>query len=124
MATKNNGHLLGLTDHRDAKRRGPDVTALGITIAVVVLCIARDAFASSAGMPWEGPLQQLVQSLTGPVAKAIGIIAIVATALGMVLSEGGHAMKRFLGILFFLCVAFTAGTFGLQLTGFSGGIAP
>ena len=51
--------------------------------AMIVFVTARAAFAASAGMPWEGPLQQLVQSLTGPVAKGIGIAAIVMTALGI-----------------------------------------
>ena len=44
-------------------------------ITTFVLC--RTAFASSAGMPWEGPLSTVVRSLTGPVAKAIGVAAIV-----------------------------------------------
>jgi type IV secretion system protein VirB2 len=92
------------------------------TTAILAFVAARAAFAASAGMPWEGPLQQLVQSLTGPVAKGIGIAAIVITALGMALSESGHAMKRFLSIILGLSIAFTAGTFGLQLLGFSGGL--
>jgi type IV secretion system protein TrbC len=96
---------------------------IAIAFAVAVLSVADRAFASSAGMPWESPLQQLVQSLTGPVAKAIGIASIVIAALGMTISEGGHAMKTFLRILFALAIAFTAGTFGLRLVGFSGGLA-
>jgi len=83
----------------------------------------RAALASSAGMPWEGPLTKLVQSLTGPVAKGIGIAAIVIAALGMALSEGGHASKTFLRIIFALAITFTASTFGLQFLGFSGGLA-
>jgi type IV secretion system protein TrbC len=92
-------------------------------VSLLVFAAARDGFASSAGMPWEGPLQQLVQSLTGPVAKAIGIAAIVIAALGMALAEGGHTMKTFLRILLALSIAFTASTFGLQFIGFSGGLA-
>lgn len=95
-----------------------------VLTAFITCALARAAFASSAGMPWEGPIQRLVQSLTGPVAKGIGIAAIVCTALGMALAESGHAMKKFLTIIFALCVCFTAGTFGLQFLGFSGGIAP
>lgn len=92
--------------------------------AVVVLgLISRTAFAGSAGMPWEGPLSTLVRSLTGPVAKAIGIAAIVIAALGMAMSEGGHASKTFLRIIFALAITFTASTFGLQFLGFSGGLA-
>jgi type IV secretion system protein TrbC len=93
------------------------------TLAGILSCIADRAFAASAGMPWEGPIMQLVASLTGPVAKGFGIIAIVVTALGMALAEGGHAMKKFITIIFALCVAFSAAQFGLPLLGFSGGIA-
>ena len=93
-----------------------------VASAWVFVVLAPAAFASSAGMPWESPLQRLVQSLTGPVAKAIGIAAIVIAALGMAISEGGHTLKTFLKILLGLSIAFTAGTFGLQLVGFSGGL--
>lgn len=89
-----------------------------------VLSLATNAFAASAGMPWETPLNKLVQSLTGPVAKGIGIAAIAIAGLTMALSEGGHAMKTLLRILFGLAIAFTAGTFGLSFMGFSGGFAP
>ena len=95
---------------------------LAALAAAIVVGLPTHVFASSAGMPWEGPLQRLVQSLTGPVAKGIGIAAIVITALGMAMSESGHAMKKFLTIIFALCIAFTAGTFGLSLLGFSGGL--
>jgi type IV secretory pathway VirB2 component (pilin) len=93
------------------------------TLAVVLSSLAERAFAASAGMPWEGPIMQLVASLTGPVAKGFGIVAIVVTALGMALAEGGHAMKKFITIIFALCVAFSAAQFGLPLLGFSGGVA-
>jgi type IV secretion system protein TrbC len=66
---------------------------------------------------------QLVSSLTGPVAKGIGIVAIAAAGLGMALSESGHAMKKFIGIILGLSIAFTAGSFGISLLGFSGGLA-
>ena len=92
-------------------------------IAVVLSCLTDRAFCASAGMPWEGPIMQLVASLTGPVAKGFGIVAIVVTALGMALAEGGHAMKKFITIIFALCVAFSAAQFGLPLLGFSGGVA-
>ena len=106
------------------KRRIDRLPYLGISalVAGVIVGLPARLFAASAGMPWEGPIQRLVQSLTGPVAKGIGIAAIVITALGMAMSESGHAMKKFLTIIFALCIAFTAGTFGLSLLGFSGGL--
>ncbi|HVV48986.1 MAG TPA: TrbC/VirB2 family protein [Polyangia bacterium] len=92
-------------------------------VAAILFCIGANAFAASAGMPWEGPISQLVTSLTGPVAKGIGIAGIVITALGMVIAESGHAMKKFITIIFALSICFTVGQFALPFLGFSGGLA-
>jgi type IV secretion system protein VirB2 len=62
-------------------------------------------------MPWEAPLQTVADSITGPVAKAIGIIAIAITGLGFAFAEGGSALRKGLGIVFGLAIAFTATTF-------------
>jgi len=96
---------------------------VAVACAAILFCIGANAFAASAGMPWEGPISQLVTSLTGPVAKGIGIAGIVITALGMVIAESGHAMKRFITIIFALSICFTVGQFALPFLGFSGGIA-
>ena len=86
-------------------------TAL-LTIGVALL-IASPAWAASSGtaMPWEAPLTTIENSLAGPVAKAIGVIAIVITGLGFAFAEGGSAMRKGIGIVFGLAVAFTATTF-------------
>jgi type IV secretory pathway VirB2 component (pilin) len=97
--------------------------SLIVFVAIGIGLLSRTALASSAGMPWEGPLARLVQSLTGPVAKGIGVAAIVLAAVGMALSEGGSTHKTFLRILFALAICFSASTFGLQFLGFSGGLA-
>jgi type IV secretory pathway VirB2 component (pilin) len=76
--------------------------------------LASPAFAGTTGgaaMPWETPLQTVQDSLAGPVAKAIGIIAIVITGLGFAFAEGGSAMRKGIGIVFGLAIAFTATTF-------------
>ena len=80
----------------------------------VSLLVASPAFAGTTGgtsMPWETPLQTVQDSLAGPVAKAVGIIAIIVTALGFAFSEGGSALRKGIGIIFGLAVAFTATTF-------------
>jgi type IV secretion system protein VirB2 len=82
--------------------------------AFVALSLALPAAAgttSGTSMPWETPLQTVQESLSGPVAKAVGIIAIVVTALGFAFSEGGSALRKGIGIVFGLAVAFTATTF-------------
>ena len=81
--------------------------------AGVGLLIASPAWATGTGtaMPWEAPLTTIENSLAGPVAKAIGVIAIVLTGLGFAFAEGGSAMRKGVGIVFGLAVAFTATTF-------------
>jgi type IV secretion system protein VirB2 len=92
-------------------------------IAAVVLLGAGDALASSAGMPWEGPLNRLLQSLTGPVAKAVGVFSIVGLGFGIAFSEGGSGLRKALWVVLGLAIAFSATSFFLSFMGFSGGLA-
>lgn len=84
---------------------------LGLAVAVILAAPALATTTSGTSMPWETPLQTVQESLSGPVAKAVGIIAIVVTALGFAFSEGGSALRKGIGIVFGLAVAFTATTF-------------
>jgi type IV secretion system protein VirB2 len=77
---------------------------------------------SGGGMPWEGPLQQLLDSLSGPVARAIGGVAIIGLGIGLAFSEGGSAMRKALWVVIGLALAFNALTWGLSFLGFSGGL--
>lgn len=79
------------------------------------------AFASGTGMPWETPLQNILDSLTGPVAKAVAIIAIVLTGLGFAMGETGGTMRRLCGIVFGVAIAFAASAWGMTFFGFAGG---
>jgi type IV secretory pathway VirB2 component (pilin) len=99
---------LAWTAARIRERSGAVLLAAGVT-----LIIANPAWAAGAGtaMPWEAPLTTVQNSLSGPVAKAIGIIAIVITGLGFAFAEGGSAMRKGIGIVFGLAIAFTATTF-------------
>lgn len=83
--------------------------------------IAPPAWAGGSGMPWEGPLQQIVDSVTGPVVQAAAVIAVVLFGAGVAMSEGGSSMRRGLGILFGLSIAFAASTFFVDFFGFAGG---
>ncbi|KWV42290.1 conjugal transfer protein TrbC [Rhizobium altiplani] len=63
---------------------------LGSAVALVsAIVLASPAFASSGGggLPWESPLQQIQQSITGPVAGFIALAA-VAIAGGMLIFGG------------------------------------
>lgn len=58
-------------------------------LAIIALALAEPALASSGGggLPWESPLQQIQQSITGPVAGFIALAA-VAIAGGMLIFGG------------------------------------
>jgi type IV secretion system protein VirB2 len=92
--------------------------ASGIGMAVTVTC---PAWASGSGMPWETPMENIESSLTGPVAKIIGIFAITMFGLTFAFSEHGSTLKKAMGILMGLSIAFSAASFGATFFGFSGG---
>lgn len=87
----------------------------------VLSSLAYPAFASSTGLPWESPLQKILDSLSGPVAKILGVIAIVITGLGIAFGEAGSGMRKLFQIVFGLSIAFTAASLITTLFGFSGG---
>lgn len=88
---------------------------------VYLLMASNTALAAGSGMPWEGPLQQLLDSLSGPVARTIGVAAIIVTGLGLAFGEGGGGMRRMLWVVFGLTIAFAATSFFLSFFGFSAG---
>ena len=55
--------------------------------AASVLMIEPALAGGGGGLPWEGPLEQIQQSITGPVAGAIALAA-VAIAGGMLIFGG------------------------------------
>jgi type IV secretory pathway VirB2 component (pilin) len=74
------------------------------------------------GMPWEGPLNQLLDSLTGPVSRVVGAVAIIGLGVGLAFSEGGSMMRKGLWVVLGLAIAFNAVSWGLGFLGFSGGL--
>ena len=93
--------------------------ALGV--AVLVLAIAGPAHAAGSGMPWEGPLDSILQSIEGPVAKIIGTLAIIITGLTLAFGDTGGGFRKLMQIVFGLSIAFTATSFFLSFFSFGGG---
>ncbi|WP_292079525.1 MULTISPECIES: TrbC/VirB2 family protein [Brevundimonas] len=73
----------------------------GLSAATVTcgLFFAGQALAGGSGMPWEGPLQQIVESITGPVVQAAAVVAVVLFGAGVAMSENGSSMRRGLAVL-------------------------
>ena len=93
-------------------------------VAVFIGCtIIPVAYATSTGLPWETPLQKILDSLTGPVAKILGVIAIVIAGFGIAFGESGGGMRRIFQVVLGLSIAFTASSLVVSLFGFSGGVA-
>ncbi len=63
------------------------ITAALVAAPVVLASVAPALASSGGGLPWEGPLQQIQESITGPVAGAIALAA-VAIAGGMLIFGG------------------------------------
>ena len=89
----------------------------------LALIVSAAAHGQGAGMPWETPLNNFLTSLTGPVAKIVGVAAVVITGLGIAFSEGGSGMRKIVTVAFGLTIAFSATTFFLPLFGYAGGAA-
>lgn len=96
-------------------------SGLRAALTICALLTAGPVLAGGSGMPWEGPLQQVVESITGPVVQAAAVIAVCIFGAGIAMSESGSGMRRGVGILFGLSIAFAASTFFLDFFGFAGG---
>ncbi len=88
--------------------------------ALGLLLLPTQALAASAGLPWEQPLQRLVDSISGPVAKAVGVLAVAMFGLMLALSDGA-GLRWAMSILFGLAIAFAATSFVTSFFQFGGG---
>lgn len=90
-------------------------------VAALAMSIAAPAYAAGSGMPWEGPLEQVVDSITGPVARAAGVIAIVIAGVTIAFSEGGGGVRKLAWAGLGIAIMFAAVSWGLTFFGFAGG---
>lgn len=89
--------------------------------ALALLAVAGPAYAAGSGMPWEGPLEQVVESITGPVARAAAVIAIVIAGVTIIFSEGGGGVRKLAFVGLGIAIMFAAVSFFLDFFGFAGG---
>jgi type IV secretion system protein VirB2 len=82
---------------------------------------AAPAYAAGTNMPWEQPLQQILDSIQGPVAKIVAVIIIVVTGLTLAFGDSSGGFRRLVQIVFGLSIAFAASSFFLSFFSFSGG---
>jgi type IV secretion system protein TrbC len=88
---------------------------------VVAMLICKPAMAAGSGMPWEAPLQRILESIEGPVAKVIAVVIIIVTGLSLAFGDMGGGLRRLLQIVFGLSISFAATSFFLTFFSFAGG---
>ncbi|MBE1529851.1 type IV secretion system protein VirB2 [Sphingopyxis sp. OAS728] len=104
-----------------AFRRGACRAALSATALAVSLFVAAPAWAGGSSMPWEAPLQSILESIEGPVAKIVAVIIIIVTGLSLAFGDTSGGFRRLVQIVFGLSIAFAASSFFLSFFSFGGG---
>jgi len=96
------------------------VATFSTSLAIAVMT-ASTANAAGSSMPWEAPLQKILESIEGPVAKIIAVIIIIVTGLTLAFGDTSGGFRRLIQIVFGLSIAFAASSFFLSFFSFGGG---
>lgn len=102
-------------------RRLARPTGQGLLLAALMLLVVSTAQAAGSSMPWEGPLQSILDSIQGPVARIVAVIIIIATGLALAFGDTSGGFRKLIQIVFGLSIAFAASSFFLSFFSFSGG---
>ncbi len=104
-------------------RRAVSISGCGRTVATAVwaMLVTGPAWAAGSSMPWEAPLQSILESVEGPVAKIIAVMIIIVTGLTLAFGDTGGGFRRLIQIVFGISIAFAASSFFLSFFSFGGG---
>ena len=100
------------------RARPPRIAAAALILG---LTIAATAQAAGSGMPWEEPLQRVLETVQGPVARIMAVIIIIITGLTLAFGETAGGFRKLIQIIFGLSIAFAASSFFLSFFSFGGG---
>jgi type IV secretory pathway VirB2 component (pilin) len=104
-----------------AIRHGAHRAMLAVTASVIALITTVPAHAGGSSMPWEAPLQSILESIEGPVAKIIAVLIIIITGLTLAFGDTSGGARKLIQIVFGLSIAFAASSFFLSFFSFGGG---
>lgn len=95
---------------------GRSIVARGqrVGIGAVVMLLMLPALALAQGSPWERAANNLALTFTGPLARALALVAIVIGGLLFMFGEAG-AKRQLSGIVFGGGLALFAGQFLIWL---------
>ena len=98
---------------------GPMLVDIGGGVIISLLTIS-PARAAGSGMPWEAPLQRILESVQGPVAKIVAVIIITVSGISLAGDTSG-GFRKMVQVVFGLSIAFAASSFFLSFFSFGGG---
>lgn len=90
----------------------------GVGVLGIEHLLARPSWATA--LPWEAPILDAVASFSGPMAGALGTLAVVGFGFTLAGGEGGGLLRRGLQLICGLTVVFSAGRFVLPWLGYGG----
>ena len=79
------------------------------------------AYGAGSGMPWEGPLESILDSIQGPVVRIVAVLIIAITGLTLAFGDTSGGFRRLIQVVFGLSIAFAATSFFLTFFGYAGG---
>lgn len=107
---------------RKLKTLSPPATFIkAAMLPLIFLAIASSAQASGTSMPWEAPLQAILDSIEGPVARIVAVLVITITGLTLAFGDTGGGFRKLVQVVFGLSIAFAATSFFLAFFSFGGG---
>ena len=92
-----------------------------VAATAIAAMTVSSAHAAGSSMPWEAPLQKVLDSVEGPVAKIIAVIIIIVTGLTLAFGDSSGGFRCLIQIVFGLSIAFAASSFFLSFFSFGGG---
>jgi type IV secretory pathway VirB2 component (pilin) len=93
----------------------------GFLSVIIGTLLVVPALAAGSNMPWEAPLQSILDSIQGPVARIVAVIIIVITGLTLAFGDTSGGFRKLIQIVFGLSIAFAASSFFLTFFSFAGG---
>ncbi len=106
-------HATGTTTRRA-------ICGVAASLGIMVMA-ASSAQAAGSGMPWEAPLERILESVQGPVAKIVAVIIITVTGISLAFGDTSGGFRKLVQIVFGLSIAFAASSFFLSFISFGGG---
>jgi len=95
------------------------ISLLAVSLGLFAILAPDTAFAA---LPWENPIRQVAASLCGPVARGIGIVALVAAGLLIAFGEVKGWIHNMMIVLIGVSIAVLAPSF-LSMLGVSSDVA-